>query len=167
MTATVEICESNGASQVITHNIANSNMGSIDSVALDISNNPVYIGDRTYLKEQRIHVTAMGGSSKVKNLRVWRSGALGTNSSHLTNLRTSAYGGAFSYITPVATAVTGVDQAMPSTQPGTANLGIGGSLTGEITAPGYSDYIAHQILTSIDDVTGANITINYSYDEYF
>lgn len=166
MTAVVEICESNGAGQTITHGITHTNMGSIDSVNLDTDANPIYAGDRSYVKEQRMHVTSLGGSSKIKNLRVWRNGALGTNTTHVTNVRTSGYGGAFAYVTPSNAAVTGVDQAMPTSQPISANVGIGGSLTGEITAPGYSDYIAHQLITAVEDTIGADISLNYSYDEY-
>lgn len=166
MTAVVEICESNGAGQTITHGISHTNMGSIDSVNLDTEANPIYAGDRSYVKEQRIHVTSLGGSSKIKNLRVWRNGALGTGTTHKTNVRTSSYGGAFAYVTPSNSAIAGVDQDMPTSQPGSANVGIGGSLTGEITAPGYSDYIAHQLLTAVGDITGADVVLNYSYDEY-
>ena len=44
------------------------------------------------------------------------------------------------YATPVATAITGADQTMPTSEPGSANLGIGGSLSGALTGTGYSDY---------------------------
>lgn len=165
MAATVEICESNTVSETISHNITNANMGSVDSANLTAATYPITPGDRSYAKYQRVHVTAMGGSSKVNNLQVWRTGALGGAATHVTNARTSSYGGAITYATPVATAITGVDQTMPTSDPGAANLGIGGSLTGELTATGYSDYLVHQIVTNAADTAGATATMNWQYDE--
>lgn len=167
MPATIEICESNGAGETITHNITNSNMGSSDAVNLDPLVYPITPGNRTYAKYQRIHVTAMGGSSKIDNLKVWRTGALGSGGTHghVTNARTTSYGGAATYAQPVATAITGADQVMPTSVPATANLGIGGSLTGSLTATGYSDYLIHQITTDASATAGSTSTMNYQYDE--
>lgn len=167
MAATVEIDEANGAGETLTHNITNSNMGSADSVNLDPVANPLTPGNRTFIKYQKIHVTAMGGSSKIDNLKIWRTGSLGTGGTHahVTNARTSSYGGALAYATPVASAVTGVDQTMPTSAPGSANLGIGGSLTGSLTATGSSDYLGHQITTDSSATAGSTSTMNYQYDE--
>ena len=165
MAATIEICESNGAGQTISHNITNSNMGSSDAVNLVAASNPVVPGANTYEKWQRVHVTAMGGSSKINNLKVWRTTALGGAATHKTNARTTSYGGAPTYATPVATASSIATQTMPTSEPATANLGIGGSLTGELTDVGYSDYLVHQIQTNAADTAGASTTMHYQYDE--
>jgi len=165
MAATVEIDESNGAGQTVTPNIANSNMGSIDAAELDPVANPVTPGSNTYEKWQRIHVTAMGGSSAIDNLKVWRTGALGGAAVHVTNARTTSYGGAATYATPVATGSTVATQTMPTSEPGSANLGIAGALAGQRTAAGYSDYLVHQIKTNAGDTAGATTTMNYQYDE--
>lgn len=165
--ATVEIDEANGAGETLTHNITNTNMGSTDAVNLDPVANPLTPNTRTYIKYQKVHVTAMGGSSKIDNLKIWRTGALGTGGthSHLTNARTSAYAGALTYATPTQSAVTNVDQAMPTSVPGTANLGIGGSLSGSLTGTGSSDYLGHQITTDASATAGSTSTMNYQYDE--
>lgn len=163
--ATVEICESNGVGETITHNIVDSDMGNADSATVDPVANPITPGNRTFAKYQRIHVTAMGGSSKIDNLKVWRTGALGGAATHVTNARTAAYGGAATYATPVTTAIAGADQTMPTATPGSANLGIGGALAGNLAAPGYSDYLIHQIVTNAGDVAGSTSTMNYQYDE--
>ncbi len=165
MAATVEIDEANGAGETLTHNITNSNMGSVDAVNLVAADNPITPGNRSYIKYQKIHVTAMGGSSKIDNFKVWRVGALGGAATHVTNARTTTYAGALTYATPVATAVTAVDQAMPTSEPATANLGIGGSLTGALTGAGSSDYLGHQIITNAADVAGSTSTMHYQYDE--
>ena len=165
--ATVEIDEANGAGETLTHNITNSNMGSDDAVNVDPVAYPIAPNTRTYIKYQKIHVTAMGGSSKIDNLQVWRNGALGAGGTHahVTNARTSSYAGALAYATPTRSAVSTVDQAMPSSAPGAANLGIGGSLTGNLTAAGSSDYLGHQITTDASATAGSTSTMNYQYDE--
>lgn len=168
MAATVEVCESNGAGESVTHNISNSNMGNVDSAALVAVDYPVTPGNNTFEKWQRLHVTAMGGSSLIDNIRVWRTGALGANASHKTNARTSAYAGAETYNTPSASdrsATYHYDQTMPSSEPVSANLGIGGSLAGGLTATGYSDYLVHQIQTTIAAVAGSSSVLNIAYDE--
>lgn len=165
MAATVEIDESNGAGQTVTHNITNSNMGSVDAAALNAVANPVIPGDNTFEKWQRIHVTAMGGSSSINNLKVWRTGALGGAAVHLTNARTTSYGGAATYATPTAADSSIATQTMPTSEPATANLGIAGALSGELTATGSSDYLVHQIQTNVADVAGSTTTMNYQYDE--
>jgi len=163
--ATVEIDEANGAGETLSHSITNSNMGNTDAINLDATAYPVTPGNRTYIKYQKIHVTAMGGSSKIDNLKIWRTGALGGAATHVTNARTTSYAGALTYAQPVTSAVTTVDQTMPTSAPGSANLGIGGSLTGSLTATGSSDYLGHQIITNGADVAGSTSTMNYQYDE--
>jgi len=164
MAATVEICESNGAGQAVTHDIANSNMGSVDAAAPDPVAFPVTPGTNTYEKWQRIHVTAMGGSSAIDNLKVWRTGALGGTATHKTNARETGYSQA-TYAIPSASASSVATQTMPTSEPGGANLGVGGSLAGQLTAAGYSDYLVHQVQTNAGDTAGATTTMNYQYDE--
>ena len=164
MAATIQIDESNGAGEVQTTNITNSNMGSTDAANLNPVTYPVIPGNNTYEKYQRMHVTAMGGSSSIQNLQIWRTGALGGAAVHKTNARTAAYGGAATYTTPVTT-TSSYTQTMPSANPGAANLGIGGTLAGALTTTGYSDYLVHQIQTNAADTAGSTSTLNYQYDE--
>ena len=163
--ATVEIDENNGAGAgTLTHNITNSNMSPTDEVNTDPVAHPVTPGSNTMEKYQKIHVTSIGTSSKIDALKVWRTGALGGAAVHLTNAKTSAYAGAPSYVAPVVTASSVAINTMPSSLPAT-NLGIGGSLTGSLTAAGSSDYLVHQIQTNAADVAGSTSTMNYQYDE--
>jgi hypothetical protein len=165
MAATIEICESNGGAETVTHSITNTNMGNTEAVNLDPVAFPVTPGAKTYAKYQRIHVTAMGGSSKIENLKIWRTGALGGAATHETNARIAAYAGAIAYVTPVKIAILTVDQTMPVAVPASANLGIAGSLAGSLLATGYSDYLVHQISTNVADIAGSTSTISFQYDE--
>lgn len=54
---------------------------------------------------------------------------------------------------------------MPTSEPATANLGIGGSLGGSLEEAGASDYLVHQIQTDAGDTAGSSSTMNYQYDE--
>lgn len=165
MAATVEIDEANGAGETLTHGITNTNMGSNDSVNLNPVTYPLAPGDKTYEKWQKIHVTAMGGSSAIDNLKVWRTSALGGAAVHVTNARTTSYAGAATYAQPINTTSTVATQTMPTSEPASANLGIGGSLTGALTATGSSDYLVHQIQSNASDTAGSTSTMNYQYDE--
>lgn len=165
MSATVEIDEANGVGEDLSHDISDSNMGSADEAEMTAVDNPVVPGENTYEKWQKIHVTAMGGSSKIDNLKIWRTTALGGSAVHVTNAREASYGGAETYAQPVATDSSVATEAMPTSEPSGANLGIGGALAGELTGTGSSDYLVHQIQTDVSDVVGASCTMHYQYDE--
>jgi hypothetical protein len=166
MSAVVEVDERNGAGAgILTHNPANSNMGNVDAAALDPVAYPITPGENSYEKYQILHVTDMGGSSQINNIKIWRNGALGGAATHKTNARLTSYGGAASYAEPVKTASSIATQTMPSSVPATANLGIGGALAGALTDVGYSDYLVHQIQTNAADVAGSTSEMDYQYDE--
>jgi len=169
MAATVEVDETNGAAAgTITHNPANSNYGSIDAQALDPVANPITPGNNSYEKWQQWDVTAMGGSSAVKNLKYFASAGLTSGCTHGFGGHTTQ--GTYdstkktTYATPATTA-TNTPNAVPTSAPGTANIGIAGSLTGQLTATGKSDYVVSQVQTTGAATAGTSITITFRYDE--
>lgn len=165
MAATVSIAESNGAGETVTASITNSKMGSTDAVNLDNTAYPIVPTENSYEKWQRLNVTNMGGSTSISAIKVWRTGSLTGSDAHVTNARETTYGGAETYATPVATASSVATQTMPSSEPTGANLGIGGSLSGSLTATGYSDYLVHQLQIDTATTTGATGTMNFKYTE--
>ena len=164
MAATVQINEYNDVGEVKEANITNSNMGDVDDPNLDPVANPVIPGENTYEKYQTLEVTAMGGSSAIDNLKIWRTGALGGSAVHMTNARIADYTEK-SYVQPIKTDSTQADQAMPTSEPVSADLGIGGALAGSLIAAGESDLLIHQIQTDAGDVAGSTSTMNFQYDE--
>ena len=166
MAATVEICESNGAGETVTHNITNLNFGSTDSANLDVATYPITVGTHSYEKYIRIHVTAWGGSNKIDNIQIWKSGgAYLTGEGIKTNLTTSGYT-SLSYATPSQASYSG--NVMPTASPGTANLGCQGSLSGYLSGSAtYSDYCKMQLQTTAATPPGnANTkTFSFQYDE--
>lgn len=169
MAATVEIDEQNGKPDsptlAVTHNISNTNMGSHDAANINPVTYPIVPGGNSCDKWQLFHVTNMGSSSRISNLKVWRSGSLGAHALHMTNARTTDYGGAEDYTTPTPNTSSVANQTMPTGSPASANLGIGGSLTGVLTTSGYSDFLVHQIQTTPQAIAGSTTTMNYQYDE--
>lgn len=172
LAATVEICESNESSgEQITHNITNSNYGNSDAVNLTPATYPIPRPDPSFQKWHRVHVTAMGGSSAIDNLRYWRSaGSLDTDVDHLCNCHTTQG----TYDTMKKTAyeapakdITETPENVATGKPGSANFGIGGSLTGQITVAGYSDYMLNCVDTDTGTPPGdhAQLTNDYVYDE--
>lgn len=164
MAAIVQISEYNTVSETKTASITNSNFGSTDAVNLVTATYPITAGTNSYEKYQKLEVTAMGGSTSVEDLKVWYTGALSGSDTFLTNARTSAYGGAETFATPVATASSKATQTMPTSAPAT-NLGIGGSLSGTLTAAGSSDYLVMQLQVDAGTTSGATLTLNYRYAE--
>ena len=169
MAATVEICESNGSTETITHNISNDNWGATDAANLTPSSYPITVGANGFFKLQRVHVTG-GTFNKVDNIRAWISaGAYVTGEGVQCSMSTIQ--GTYdtykitAFAQPNATTYSGL--TMPVAEPGTANLGIGGSLTGSLTAVGYSDYCKHQVQSTVSTPpgNGNQKTISWKYDE--
>lgn len=165
--AAVAISEFNTGSETETTSITNTNMGTSDAANLTAGTAiAITAGNNSYDKFQKFKYTK-NDSTAIKNLKVWYTGTLAANTALKTNARESSYAGAHAYSTPSMTSHgTPVDQDMPSSTPSGANLGIGGSLTGELTASGYSDYLVMQIQTTGSATAGATVTMNYQYDEY-
>lgn len=159
--ATIRINEFNTAGETATNGITNSNMGSTDAANITASAYPINPDENSFEKWQKLEVTNMDGASTVDQIKVWRTGALSGADAHVTNARTSTYGGAETFATPSDTTSTVATQTMPSSEPSGANLGIGGSLTGTLSAEGSSDYHVHQIQVDTATTAGASTTLNY------
>lgn len=165
MPATVRVNEYNGTTAgTATVGITNSNFGSSDAPNLVAATFPITAGTNSFEKYQKVEVTAMGGSTKVKDLKVWYTGTLSGTDTFKTNARTATYTAATA-ATPTAATSTAATQTMPTAAPGSANLGIAGSLTGELTAVGTSDFLVMQLQVNGATTAGATLTVNYRYTE--
>ena len=176
MAATVVVAERNGplASSVETIDVSNVNLGSTDAAALNPTSAPITAkaDGHSYEKWLRLYINALGGSSVVDNVKVWLSnlgGGWKTGEGMSCNLRTTGYAQA-SYPSggPVQTDSSVATVAMPESEPSGANLGIGGSLSGTITAvPAYTDYAVIQLDVSAATPAGAvnTKTITFQWDE--
>lgn len=167
MAATVEISESNGATPTVTDGISAVLFSGGADEAEAAPWSAITAGNNSYEKWLRVHLVSLGGSTSISNLRVWLTGTKASGDEIRTNARTTSYGGAESYSQPGTGAAPEADQNMPFDEPDSANLGIGGSLSGTLTAAGYSDYLVVQVQTDAgtDAATYRDLVLHVAYDE--
>ena len=175
MSATVDISETNGtfAASVETVDISNLNFGSDDSAELTPATYPItaQADGHAFEKWIRYRVSALGGSSQIDNLKIWKSsGVYKTEEGVSTNARLSGYSAA-TYPNPgppVETDSGIATQVMPVAEPAGPNIGIGGSLSGIITTvTNYSDWLVLQLDVTENTPAGALNTkvFTFQYDE--
>jgi hypothetical protein len=169
MVATVEICESNGSSETVTHNVTNLNCGDTEAANLDYAAFPIPQGQNAYAKLARIHWSA-GTANKLDNFQAYKSaGAYKTGEGIQASLHTVQGNYDTVKVTTYTqgTKTTYTAYAIPEADPAAANLGIGGSLTGNLVAVGYSDYLKFQLQTTGSTPQGDlnTKTITFQYDE--
>ena len=151
MAAAVELCESNESTgESITHNVTNLNWGTVDEPNTVYANHPVTAGQNAMFKLERIHLTALNGSNKIDNIQIWKSNGNYVTDESIKSVWHTVQGNydtykVTAYSQPNTTTMSGY--AIPIADPGSANLGIGGSLTGSLIAAGYSDYWKWQTQT--------------------
>jgi hypothetical protein len=170
MAATFQWAQTYGASPGTTSDIGESGnlfnfKDADDATPGNYSSNPIIASDsanqgRSYEVWLRGHFT--GTFNQVDNLQFWMS----TNFSPSTGLTVYWKGNnSGTYATPVKTDSTVATTSVPTSDPGTANVSIGASLSGNLTAAGYSDYIVLQLdvatTASPGDTSLATFTLQY------
>jgi hypothetical protein len=161
MAATFNWAQSNGVGETATDLGASGNLFNFktndDATAANYSTNPITAGLASMEVYLRGHFT--GTFNKIDNLQFWQSTAF----SPATGLAIKAAMNNVTYATPSVTA--NADSAIPTSDPATANVSIGGSLSGYLDAAGYSDYIRLQLQTTTSanpgDTSLAVFTLQY------
>lgn len=147
-----------GASSGNLFNFKNSN--SLVSAA-DYTTYPVVAGANSY--EVWLRGKWSGTFNKIENLQFFKSSG-GPDSG--ISIKWDGAGNT-TYVTPVATASSIATTDVPTADPGTANVSIAGSVAGNLTAAGYSDYIVLQAQTTVSASAGdsSSYVFSMSYDE--
>jgi hypothetical protein len=167
MAAAVEIDESNGIVETVTHGIATCYLGSADTPQMAYGSNPVALSGNSYEKWLRVHLTDLAGSISLSEIKVSLTGALPVGAVLYYNGHTvpATYDATKkTTFSQPATSSTRTPNSIPTSPPATANLGIGGSLLGSLTVVGWSDYLLLQMrLTGAlsSGVTG-DLVLEYS-----
>lgn len=132
-----------------------------DATPANYTTNPIVAGENSYEVWLRAHFT--GTFNKIDNIQFWMS----TDFSPNTGLAVKWEGEQETYVTPTASTSTVATTAVPSSDPGTANVSIGGSLTGDLSEAGYSDYIVLQLQTTTSAAAGDTslAVFTLQYDE--
>jgi hypothetical protein len=165
MAAVLEIDESNGATEVVTDGLTAINAGPIDSATLVPATSPIVAGTNSYEKWLRMHLTALGGAAAVDTFKVWAAPPPAETSLYFNGATVQAtydVSKQTTYAAPATTA-TRTPTVLPITEPGTANIGIGGNLTGQLSAVGRSDYILLQVRVSVAATAGSTLTVSFGY----
>jgi hypothetical protein len=132
----------------------NLNFGSYDDIDIDKTAYPVTAGTNSF--EKYILGQFDGIFAFVSQIRFWMSGGtLGSTESILTSAIQSGYIEP-TLADPLETASTKAINAIPTSRPTNPNVGIGGNLSGTITAPGErTDYIVLQLQVSASAEAGS------------
>jgi len=166
MAATFQWSQSYGATPTIVDLGESGNLFNFkdidDATPSNYTTYPITAGNNSYEVWLRAHFT--GAFNKVDNLQFWQSTAFSPSTGLTVKYKANNVG---SYVQPVKTTSTIATTTVPTSDPGTANVSIGGSLTGSLTAPGYSDYIVLQLQTTAAAAAGDTslATFSLQYDE--
>ena len=130
-----------------------------DATAANYSSYPISAGEKSY--EVWLRAKFTGTFNKIDNIQFWKS----TDFSPATGLSVKwAPATPSAYSTPVTGANKAVS-AVPTSDPGTANVRCRGGLTSGLVASGYTDYIVLQLNTTsaaaAGDTSLAIFSLNY------
>ena len=123
--------------------------------------NPIVAGNNSFEVWLRAHIT--GVFNLVRDFRFWQSTAF----SPATGLQIYWKGTQQIYLTPSSGTSSIATSSIPTADPGTANVSIGGNLSGSLTTSGYTDYIVTQLRTTVSAAAGDTslTTVTLSYTE--
>jgi hypothetical protein len=146
----------------------NLNLGSTNARNLAPSTYPISASSYSFSKW--VQGDWSGTFTRIENLKFWMSNSGSgyvTDEALNVSATTTAYAGTNVYSTPVSTQDSQASNAMPTAEPGTANVGIGGSLSGSLTAAGKSDFIVIQASIGASAPAGATQQKQFTlqYDE--
>lgn len=165
MAATFEWAQSNGAGETVTVLGSSGNLFNFKTndtaTAADYSSNPITAGNSSM--EVYLRGKFTGSFNKIDNLQFWMS----TDFSPNTGLSVTFENVASNQIYATPSTTDNGNGAVPTTDPGSANVAIGGAFAGSLTGTGFSDYIILQLDTTVSAAPGDTslATFTLQYDE--
>jgi hypothetical protein len=163
--ATLSMIQSNGAGNTLTAIGSSGNCWNYQTADVatpaTYAANPITFGNNSY--EVWLRAMFLGTFNEIRDLRMWMS----TNFSPSTGLFLFFRGTQQIYLQPSTVTSSIATSSMPTADPGTANISIGGNLSGSLlTSSGISDYIVTQLRTTTaapaGDTSFAQISLSYS-----
>lgn len=138
----------------------NLNFGSTNSADLAPSTYPITAGGYSYEKWIKAHFS--GSFTRIENVKIWKSAG-----SYVSGEGITYTGQTTTFATPTNSQSSEADTALPTSEPGSNNVVIGGSLSGSISAEGDAGFIVLQSTadsTAVSGITNTK-TITLQYDE--
>lgn len=166
MAATLSMIQHTGAGPTLT-NVGGSgnawNFMTLDAATpAAYAANPITFGSNSY--EVWLRAMFTGIFNEIRDLRMW----LSTNFSPATGLFLFFRGTQQIFLQPSTTTSSIATSSFPTADPGSANVSIGGNLSGSIvTSSGMSDFIVIQLRTTTAAPAGDTsfATQSFSYSE--
>lgn len=151
-----------GATETVLGTSGNlQNFKSVDSSGVgDYAANPITAGQNSY--ECWFRGKWTGSFNRISDLRFWQSTAFSPS----TGLQVFFTGQQQIYLTPASVTSSIATSSVPTSDPGSANVTIGGNLSGSLTSSGYSDNVVLQLRTTTAAAAGdtslATFTMSYT-----
>jgi len=166
MAATFNVIQSNGAGNTLT-NIGNTgnvfNFQSADvATPATYAANPILFGTNSYEVWLRFMFT--GSFNQIRDVRFWES----ANFAPSTGLQIMFKGTQTIFLPPATVTSSIATSSIPTSDPGSANVSIGGNVSGSIvTSSGITDFVVLQLQTTISAPAGDTslATLSVSYNE--
>jgi hypothetical protein len=148
------------ANATATATPTNLNFGSTLAVNLAPSTYPITAG--TYSYEKWVKAAFSGTFTRIENVQFWKSAG-----AYVTGETINFTGQGTTFAAPTTSASSYATSAVGTSAPGTANVSIGGSLSGSLTTAGSTDFMILQ--TSVTSAASAGATnqktFTVQYDE--
>lgn len=159
MVSTQEFREYNTSSSSYT-TATNLNFGSTNAANLNTALYPIVAGSYSYEKVFKLHFA--GTFTSVSDVKLYKS-----SGSNVTGEVINYTGQVTTWSTPTNSASDDADIAIPTSEPSSANVSIGGSLSGSLTAEGDTDFIVLQGSYSTNTSAGAvtQKTLTFAWTE--
>jgi hypothetical protein len=161
MVATFAWSETYGTGTGTTGTPTNINFGSTSAIDLTPSTYPITAGTNSF--EKWVRGGWSGSFTRIDNVQFWKSAG-----AYVTGESIKWLGAANTTYTAATNATSSIATvALPTADPGTANVTIAGVLTGSLTATGFSDYVVQQMQISGTASAGPvnQKTLTLQYDE--
>lgn len=138
------------------------NYKSVDTAGIsDYAANPITAGQNSY--ELWFRGKFSGTFNRIDDVRFWQS----VNFSPSTGLQVFWKGTQVIYLQPASGTSSIATSSIPTSDPGSANVSLGGSLSGSLTSSGYTDNVVLQLRTTTSAAAGDTSleTVTMSYSE--
>lgn len=140
MVSTFYFAEGNSTAPGTIGSVGNFNFGTTDAKELTPASYPITAGNNSY--EKWIVGSWSGTFTKISNGQFFMSAGSYGNTEVI-----KWTGSATLYTQPTTSASSFAVGSVPTSDPGTANVTFGSSLTGSLVAPGRSDWVVMQYVT--------------------
>ena len=167
MSASFQWCQTNGAPSGVRTVLGSSgnltNFKNADTAGTSgYAQNPIPAGSNSY--ELWLQAQWGGSFNAIYDVRFWMSTDFSPNTGLSVMAKTN---GQTSYQQPTNATSSIATSLVSSSDPGTANVSIGGSLSSSLVASGYSDYLVLQLQTTTNAPAGDTslATFSLSYVE--